>query len=165
MGLGKTIQVLALIAAAKRTSRKHAPTEAKTLIVAPAALLDQWHGEIERRADGLTAYKWWGPARKRRGAIRRHDIILASYEEVSRLSPTKGAPSALHEFKWDRVFLDEGHKIANITTKRAIGCIALRATHRWILSGTPIQNTIDDAYSLFRFIEAPFWRDLSFFQD
>lgn len=62
-----------------------------------------------------------------------------------------GGPLA--RVRWFRVVLDEAQTIKNYRTKSARACCALRAKRRWCLSGTPMQNTIDDLYSYFRFLK------------
>lgn len=54
--------------------------------------------------------------------------------------------------RWHRVVLDEASMIRNYTTAKAHACFALVATHRWCLTGTPIENSVKDLYSLVRFL-------------
>lgn len=68
-----------------------------------------------------------------------------------------GDNGLLFQVSWQRVVLDEGQVIKNPRTRVAQAAWALRASHRWILSGTPIQNSVNDLYSYFRFLKwAPF---------
>ncbi|TBU59783.1 SNF2 family N-terminal domain-containing protein [Dichomitus squalens] len=59
---------------------------------------------------------------------------------------------ALFRVKWWRVVLDEAHNIKNRTTKSAIACCALDAKYRWCLTGTPMQNSVEEIYSLIKFL-------------
>lgn len=58
----------------------------------------------------------------------------------------------LFSMKWARVVLDEGHTIRNHSTKSAVATTALLANARWVLTGTPIVNTIKDLYSMIKFL-------------
>jgi SWI/SNF-related matrix-associated actin-dependent regulator of chromatin subfamily A3 len=58
----------------------------------------------------------------------------------------------LFSIKWARVVLDEGHNIRNPSTKSAVAATSLLATARWILTGTPIVNSIKDLYSMLKFL-------------
>ncbi|KAF8639149.1 hypothetical protein AX17_001638 [Amanita inopinata Kibby_2008] len=76
-------------------------------------------------------------------------------EVASKTKPktTRGAKkAALFRIKWWRVVLDEAHNIKNERTKGALACSALRAKYRWCLTGTPMQNNVQELYSLFKFL-------------
>ncbi|EIN06926.1 hypothetical protein PUNSTDRAFT_90645 [Punctularia strigosozonata HHB-11173 SS5] len=64
----------------------------------------------------------------------------------------KAVKAALFDVKWFRVVLDEGHTIKNRNTKAAQACCALEAKFRWVLTGTPMQNNVEELYSLFKFL-------------
>ncbi|KAJ7749566.1 SNF2 family DNA-dependent ATPase [Mycena maculata] len=71
-------------------------------------------------------------------------------------APAKGKPKpkacALFEVKWWRVVLDEAHNIKNRTTKNAVACCELQGKFRWCLTGTPMQNSVDELFSLLKFL-------------
>ena len=72
-------------------------------------------------------------------------------------------PGLLGPF-WKRVILDEAHVIKNPRTETALACCTLRSRHRWCLTGTPLQNTIDDAFSLVKFLEHEPWSEYRFWR-
>ena len=65
---------------------------------------------------------------------------------------------------WHRVILDEAHVIKNSHTEAAKACCLLHARKRWCLTGTPLQNTVDDIYSLVRFLQHEPWAEYRFFR-
>ncbi|KAH7929303.1 hypothetical protein BV22DRAFT_1110033 [Leucogyrophana mollusca] len=62
------------------------------------------------------------------------------------------AKDALFRVKWFRIVLDEAHNIKNKSTKASIACCELEGKYRWCLTGTPMQNTVDELYSLIKFL-------------
>ncbi|KAG8736436.1 hypothetical protein FRC10_009318 [Ceratobasidium sp. 414] len=64
----------------------------------------------------------------------------------------KAKPAALFGVKWWRIVLDEAQNIKNRTTKAALACCALKGRNKWCLTGTPIQNSVEELYSLFKFL-------------
>ncbi len=83
------------------------------------------------------------------------------------LSTTKSAPvvrPGLLRLVWHRVILDEAHFIKNHHTETARACYTLNSVHRWALTGTPLQNTIDDLYSLVRFLGHEPWCEYRFWK-
>lgn len=99
--------------------------------------------------------------------IETADIVLTTYNTLTRDFHTKGAPSILHRLEWYRVVLDEGpirgtipydrltflaHIIRHKGTTFNKAVSELNAKSRWCLSGTPIQNKLDDIGALFAYI-------------
>jgi SWI/SNF-related matrix-associated actin-dependent regulator of chromatin subfamily A3 len=91
----------------------------------------------------------------------KYDVVVSSYgtlstEYLPRGSKTPGSiprKSGLFSMNWRRVVLDEGHIIRNPSTKAAVAASSILATSRWVLSGTPIVNTIKDLYSMLKFLK------------
>jgi len=138
MGLGKTVQMIATVLANPKP---------KTLIVVPKSIVGQWVSEIQRFAPSLTVFAFDGAKRKMpSGEFPK--IVVAPYSVLPRDCP-------LRDVTWDRVILDEGHEIRNPKCKTCIICKSLRSTIRWVLSGTPIFNSMRDFVTLCSFIGIP----------
>ena len=185
MGLGKTIQSIALILTNPRpptsstTSVKDktalAATVGKnTLVVAPLALIKQWEAEIKNRVSDSHKQRvcvHHGPQRtKRFEDLRKYDIVITTYQilvsEHGHSSPREDGPQVgcfgLH---WYRVILDEAHTIKNRNAKATQACYALRAEYRWCLTGTPMQNNLDELQSLIKFLRIKPYNDLSVWKE
>ncbi|KIJ59865.1 hypothetical protein HYDPIDRAFT_117943 [Hydnomerulius pinastri MD-312] len=74
---------------------------------------------------------------------------LMAKKATGRAGKTK---DALFQVKWFRIVLDEAHNIKNRNTKAALACCALEGKFRWCLTGTPMQNTVEELYSLIKFL-------------
>ena len=150
MGLGKTIQSLSIIAAN--------PTKLPTIIVLPISLIQQWLKFIKILFPKFVIYIHHGPTRKTTTQDilnLKPDIVLTSHGLLSkrnRLQKKIFIPTVLHQITWSRIIIDEAHYIRNFSSLKTQGVMALKAQNRWALTGTPIQNKINDIYTLFRFI-------------
>jgi SNF2 family DNA or RNA helicase len=144
MGLGKTIQV---IAALKILCYRQLSEAA--LIVAPAPLMRQWQNELESWAGDLKVVRING-APGQRAALWRlpAHIYLVSYEMLREDEPSKWVTGR----SWDVVVLDEASKIKNSESRVSNSVKRLKAKRRWALTGTPIENRIEDLYSILGFL-------------
>jgi SNF2 family DNA or RNA helicase len=138
MGLGKTIQIIATILG---------NPQKKTLIVVPKTIVTQWAKEIEKFAPGLRVLVYDGPQRtKDKKELSAYDVVVCPY------SVTYSKVSILNKIVWDRIVLDEAHEIRNKNT-RTFKCInALESSIRWLVTGTPIFNSIEDFVTLCDFL-------------
>ncbi|KAK4504821.1 hypothetical protein PRZ48_002783 [Zasmidium cellare] len=165
MGLGKTLSTLALIAetreAARRFRREEGPevgdfqlTNSKaTLIICPKSVLANWSEQIRNHAaEGkFKVYIYHGSSRiQDLDKLSRFDIVLTSYNIVG--TEMHGKLTALMEINWFRVVLDEAHSIRNPGTKVSKACCLLNAQRRWAITGTPVQNSLQDLGALFKFL-------------
>ncbi|MFL0578604.1 DEAD/DEAH box helicase [Dietzia sp. 179-F 9C3 NHS] len=144
MGLGKTVQVLALTAA------EHAAgPRGPTLVVAPLTLVSTWRREAERFARELTVAVHHGPGRARgEGAaevLGAADLVLTSYGTASR------DVELLSTVPWRRVVADEAQTVKNPSTAVARALRTIGAEHRVALTGTPVENRLDELRAVFDF--------------
>ncbi|KAI1336976.1 hypothetical protein F5Y15DRAFT_165890 [Xylariaceae sp. FL0016] len=166
MGLGKTLQSIALILSNTKPADKHAGVEKTTLVVAPLALIRQWEAELKEKVTDTHKLKvlvHHGPQRtKKFEDLRRYDVVITTYQIlVSEHGNCSGKLMAgcfgLH---WYRVILDEAHTIKNRNAKATKACCELRSIYRWCLSGTPMQNNLDELQSLVKFLRITPYDDL-----
>lgn len=140
-----------------------------TLIVCPLSVMENWVGQINAHVekDRLSVYVYHGANKRSLSAtgLAAYDVVITTYETVAgeyqpasgeTKSPSKKRkseqPDPLMEVYWRRVILDEGHKISNPKALRSKGCFQLKAERRWIASGTPISNQVEDLYSMLHFL-------------
>lgn len=185
MGLGKTIQSIALLLTNPRPSYSSATsvTDKKslsanvgrgTLVVAPLALIKQWEAEIKNRVLGsheLRVRVHHGPQRtKRFEDLKKYDVVITTYqilvsEHGSSSEREDGPQVGCFGIHWYRVILDEAHTIKNRNAKATKACCALRAEYRWCLTGTPMQNNLDELQSLIGFLRIKPYNELSIWKD
>ncbi|RKK08170.1 hypothetical protein BFJ65_g16831 [Fusarium oxysporum f. sp. cepae] len=161
MGLGKTLSTLALVvgtAADPQASISSNPEDQRTLIVAPLSTLGSWEEEIKRRIKpGLISYTIYHGNKRHLVPFNQSSIVLATYETLKadqqREAETSDAMfNGLHHQIWHRVILDEAHIIRNRRSKVFRVVCDLKARHRWCLTGTPVQNHLDDFGALLEFL-------------
>jgi SNF2 family DNA or RNA helicase len=130
MGLGKTLQALCAI-------------EGRTLVVAPTSVLLAWREQARTFRPGLKLLTYHGPNRK---LDTTSDIVLTTYgilrQDAALLTP----------LEWDTVVLDEAQVIKNPDSKTTQTAWQLRGSRRITLSGTPIENRLDELWSQMRFL-------------
>ena len=143
MGLGKTVQALALLCAAREPSAPHAPS----LVVCPASLLENWRREAASFAPGLGTFVHHGERRLSDPAdFRGCDLIVTSYGTLVR---DEGVFSGCNFLC---VIADEAQHIKNRRSQNARALRAIKAQSRFVLTGTPVENSLDDLRSLFEFL-------------
>ncbi len=146
MGLGKTVQAIAYILSERQENGSDLPP---ALIVAPASLIYNWESEINRFAPTLKTVVVAGTKPERRkllSEINRADVAITSYPLLRRDSADY---AALH---FSSCFLDEAQYIKNPKSQTARCVRRLRSGNRFALTGTPIENSLTELWSLFQFI-------------
>ncbi|RZC50868.1 hypothetical protein C5167_019290 [Papaver somniferum] len=152
MGLGKTLQASAIVAsdiAERRASQS--VQDPLSLIICPSTLVGHWAYEIEKFIDPtiIKTLQYAGSIQERsslRSLFEKHNVIITSYDVVHK------DIDHLEQVLWNYCILDEGHIIKNSKSKITGAVKQLKAEHRLILSGTPIQNNVLELWSLFDFL-------------
>lgn len=143
MGLGKTIQAIAACALLHRLGQAR-----RVLVVTPASLKTEWEEQIAR----FTALPFqivYGPKRQRLAAYENAPFFtLVNYEQM--LADALDVNACLRP---DIVVLDEAQRIKNWTAKTAQAIKRLRSRHAFVLTGTPIENRLDELYSIVSFLD------------
>ena len=142
MGLGKTIQ--AIYAITNNVAKGHL----KNLVIVPASNLANWMREFAKFSPDLEVSVHSGS--RRAGTLRSlrfGDVLLSTYDIVFR------DQAFLSEVVWDVVILDEAQNIKNSSAKRSAAVISLRKNSSVAITGTPIENSLSDICSIFRFLE------------
>src|SRR5262250_3365813 len=154
MGLGKTVQALALLQNARNVEGA-----APSLVVAPTSVLPNWQREAERFTPGLRVFVWHGQDRRERVEdLAGADLVLTSYALARR------DRDELQKRRWRYVLLDEAQNIKNAGSATAQACKALPADHRLALTGTPLENRLSELWSIFDFLMPGFLNAYTHFQ-
>lgn len=157
MGLGKTIQIIALL----ETIKEHSSFwgEKHHLVVCPSSLIYNWEDELKRFGVKLSYLCVSGDKVKREICIKRYlqyDLLITSYDYLRR------DIDCYENCNFDYVIIDEAQNIKNYNTKNAQCTKRLKSIHRLALSGTPIENSLAELWSIFDFLMPGY---LSSYQD
>ena len=140
MGLGKTIQILAFLIGRQKK------TKLPSLVVAPKSLAFNWVDEAKKFAPGLKVIRYSGVDRvKFLKEMEGADLIITTYGTI------RTDIEKLEEFEFDVAIIDEAQAIKNAHSQSAQAVKRIRARHRLALTGTPIENSINDLLSILEF--------------
>ena len=152
MGLGKTIQVIARLVqerelAQERQIKKIPPT----LLIAPTSVVGNWFREIHKFAPQIKAVVHHGGDRAKdikifKNTCREHDIVITSF------ALARKDAKLFNGIQWHRIVLDEAQNIKNPKAALTKAILKFSATHRFALTGTPIENRLLDLWSIFNFL-------------
>lgn len=143
MGLGKTIQAIAACALLKRLGRA-----SRVLVVTPASLKGEWEDQIRQFTELPTRLVYGGLAARREAYDAGTFFTVVNYEQMIRDALEVNA-----RFRPDVVVLDEAQRIKNWSTLTTQAVKRLKSRYAFILTGTPIENRIDELYSLMDFLD------------
>jgi SNF2 family DNA or RNA helicase len=146
MGLGKTAQAITLLLHVRYKAKVKTPA----LVVCPTSVVGNWRRELQRFAPDLTVLIHQGAERSSGGdfakQVLKHDVVITSYPLLARDRDT------LTAVEWSAAILDEAQSIKNASTKQAQAARALRASSRFALTGTPVENRLSELWSIFAFL-------------
>ncbi|KAJ5226052.1 hypothetical protein N7468_007277 [Penicillium chermesinum] len=181
MGLGKTVQAISLLLRNRKSHNEHSDksddasvrSSKSTLVVAPLALIKQWEAEISDKVEKshkLSVCVYHGTNRaKTSKSLDDYDVVITTYGTLTSESGTAAADKAkktgIFSVHWYRIILDEAHTIKNRNAKATQAAYALDAQYRWCLTGTPMQNNLDELQSLIKFLRIKPYDDLAAWRD
>ncbi|XP_050219335.1 DNA repair protein RAD5B isoform X2 [Mercurialis annua] len=167
MGLGKTVMTISVILARPGKGSAYIQESINmkngrggTLIVCPMALLGQWKDELETHSEpeSISIFVHYGGDRTNNPRILAgYDVVLTTYGVLTAAYKSAMENSIFHKVEWSRVVLDEAHTIKSWKTVGAQAAFKLSSHSRWCLTGTPLQNNLEDLYSLLCFLRVEPW--------
>lgn len=171
MGFGKTVQTLACIVSNRVKSKKGerlTDGSATTLVVVPKSAATQWVEEVHRHTKPqLSAALWTTQSETSRDHTLKADILVVTYDQVRimrKKQDGKQPTSLLFDVCFQRIVLDESHKIKNRKSDTFKACMDLQGNNRWALTGTPIPNGVHELWPLLTFIKHPSVNDFTDFK-
>ncbi|KAI3964562.1 hypothetical protein MKW92_025413, partial [Papaver armeniacum] len=150
MGLGKTVQVISLICYLMETKNDRGPF----LVVVPSSVLSGWVSELTFWAPSIIKIAYAGPPEERRKLFKerivqqKFNVLLTTYEYLM----NKHDRPKLSKIQWHYVIIDEGHRIKNASCKLNADLKHYKSAHRLLLTGTPLQNNLEELWALLNFL-------------
>ncbi|KAF9623183.1 hypothetical protein IFM89_037764 [Coptis chinensis] len=150
MGLGKTVQVISLICYLMEAKNDRGPF----LVVVPSSVLPGWVTELNFWAPGIITIAYSGPPEERRRLFKerivqqKFNVLLTTYEYLM----NKHDRPKLSKINWHYIIIDEGHRIKNASCKLNADLKHYQSAHRLLLTGTPLQNNLEELWALLNFL-------------
>ncbi|KAG2605134.1 hypothetical protein PVAP13_4NG113800 [Panicum virgatum] len=150
MGLGKTVQVISLLCYLMETKNDRGPF----LVVVPSSVLPGWESELSFWAPSINKIAYAGPPEERRRMFKemivhqKFNVLLTTYEYLM----NKHDRPKLSKIQWHYIIIDEGHRIKNASCKLNADLKLYRSSHRLLLTGTPLQNNLEELWALLNFL-------------
>ncbi|KAK9075578.1 hypothetical protein SSX86_003903 [Deinandra increscens subsp. villosa] len=150
MGLGKTVQVISLLCYLMENKNDRGPF----LVVVPSSVLPGWESEINFWAPSMNKIVYSGPPEERRKLFKekiiqqKFNVLLTTYEYLM----NKHDRPKLSKIHWHYVIIDEGHRIKNASCKLNADLKHYHSSHRLLLTGTPLQNNLEELWALLNFL-------------
>jgi len=158
MGLGKTIEFIAFLLHLKEQEKLSQPT----LLVCPTSVLGNWEREIKKFGPTLKVLVHHGDKRPKgkafTSAVKGHDLAITSYALIHRDVKT------LQSVSWQGVVLDEAQNIKNPEAKQSQSVRQLQSSFRIALTGTPVENRLQELWSILDFLNPGYLGPRQFFQ-
>ncbi|KAG8076253.1 hypothetical protein GUJ93_ZPchr0006g42814 [Zizania palustris] len=150
MGLGKTVQVISLLCYLMEAKNDRGPF----LVVVPSSVLPGWESELNFWAPSINKISYAGPPEERRKLFKemithqKFNVLLTTYEYLM----NKHDRPKLSKIQWHYIIIDEGHRIKNASCKLNADLKHYRSSHRLLLTGTPLQNNLEELWALLNFL-------------
>lgn len=187
MGLGKTISALALINSVPYDTKSSLLGNSDyasqtTLVIVPMSLLSQWKKEFDKANNNLNhkCIVYYGQSavvdlstllvNKTKHIpimiVTTYGTVLSEYTKIENRRDSYGnlPKTGLYSVKFFRIIIDEGHQIRNRVNKTSRAIFDLQLSRKWVLTGTPIINRLDDLYSIVKFLELEPWNNFSYWK-
>jgi SNF2 family DNA or RNA helicase len=158
MGLGKTVQFIAFLLNLKQQKALEKPT----LLVCPTSVLGNWEREVRKFAPQLNVLMYHGDKRPKgkafEQAVAGKDLVITSYALIQRDLKTH------QSITWQGIVLDEAQNIKNSEAKQSQAVRQLEAEFRFALTGTPVENRLQELWSILDFLNPGYLGQRQFFQ-
>lgn len=165
MGLGKTLQTISLIAHLKESCGYTGPS----LVICPLSVLYSWCSEVKKHAPSLKVFRFHSSDANERDAqkktmveeVLKYDIVVTTYEMAK-------APNVCGMFRnihFNLCVLDEGHVIKSLTSQISDAVRKIHCQTRVILTGTPLQNNLEELYAILNYLYPQFFTTPEKFAD
>ncbi len=157
MGLGKTIQVIALLEEDKQSNKNSC-----SIVITPASLILNWKDEIEKFSENLNCLCIQGNLSSREyliSEISQYDVIITSYDYLRKDFELYA------DITFENIILDEAQFIKNHLTKNAHAVKTLKGLNRIVLTGTPIENSLAELWSIFDFLMPNYLYNYNYFRN
>jgi SNF2 family DNA or RNA helicase len=158
MGLGKSVQFIVFLLHLKEENVLEKPT----LLVCPTSVMGNWQKEVNKFAPTLKVLEYHGDKRPKgkafTEAVNKHDLIITSYALIHR------DIKLLKAVEWQIIVLDEAQNVKNSETKQSQAVRQLETTFRIALTGTPVENRLQELWSILDFLNPGYLGSKQFFQ-
>ncbi|TAE60202.1 MAG: DEAD/DEAH box helicase [Nostocales cyanobacterium] len=158
MGLGKSVQFIVFLLHLQEQNALEHPT----LLVCPTSVLGNWEREVKKFAPKLKVLQYHGDKRPKgktfTATINKYDLVITSYSLVQR------DIKLLQTMNWQMIVLDEAQNIKNADSKQSQAVRKLETTFRVALTGTPVENRLQELWSILDFLNPGYLGNKQFFQ-
>ncbi|MBD2692794.1 DEAD/DEAH box helicase [Anabaena catenula] len=158
MGLGKTIQFIAFLLHLQEENVLENPT----LLVCPTSVMGNWEKEVKKFAPTLKVFEYHGDKRPKGKAfteiVQKHDLVITSYALIPR------DIKLFQSINWQIIVLDEAQNVKNSDAKQSQAIRLIKTTFRIALTGTPVENRLQELWSILDFLNPGYLGNKQFFQ-